>query len=501
MPDWTADDLATGTGGTWLTAARPAPTGFSIDTRTLAPGDAFFAVKGERFDGHDFLSAAAEKGAGVLVGARFPEALRQAPASPEAGSPGEESGSRTPEPPAPGRPSAPSQRAGSVGPAGPGCLQVDEPLAALQRLARFHRARHPGLFLGVTGSNGKTTTKEMLRHLFAGVAETRATSGNLNNHIGLPLELVRLPLTTRVAIIEMGMNHAGEIRFLAGLARPTAAVITNVGPAHIGNLGSLANIAQAKAEILEDLPATGTAVVDGDSEFLPVFRAATRAAVVTFGFGPECDMRGHDLTTGPDGTRLRVTWHGTEAAVRLQLLGRHNAMNALAALALFVSQGHDLAAGAARLAEFAPVGARMESHEVDGRRIILDCYNANPASMAQAVEFLRQCPGQRLAVLGDMRELGEDSARFHAELGAAVARAGIERLVAVGHDAAGIAEGARRQGMPAAAVHHCSDTAQAARVLPGLLEAGQTVLLKASRGMHFETIVKALWPTLPLDLH
>ncbi|RCK81332.1 MAG: UDP-N-acetylmuramoylalanyl-D-glutamyl-2,6-diaminopimelate--D-alanyl-D-alanine ligase [Candidatus Ozemobacter sibiricus] len=483
MLDWTHEELAIGTGGTWVTDARPSATGFSIDTRTLAPGDAFFAIRGERFDGHDFLPQAVQKGASVLIGSRFPASLLAMKPTVEEILPTLDGRS----PPALPEP--------------PGFLQVDDPLLALQRLARFHRARHPGLFLGVTGSNGKTTTKEMLRHLFSSVAETRATSGNLNNHIGLPLELVRLPLSTRVAVIEMGMNHAGEIRFLASLARPTAAVITNIGPAHIGNLGSLENIAHAKAEILEELPPSGTAVVDGDSKFLPIFRAATRARVATFGVGPDCDLRALDLTSGPDGSRMRVAWHGQEAEVHLSLLGRHNALNALAALALFVSQGHDLATGAARLARFAPVGARMESHVIEGRRIILDCYNANPASMAQAIEFLRQCPGQRLAVLGDMRELGADTARFHTELGAQVARAGIDRLIAVGHDAAAIAEGARQAGMPHESIHHCEDTIQAIRLLPNLLTAGQTVLLKASRGMHFETIVKALWPTLPVDLH
>ncbi len=463
MPDWTARDLELGTRGTWRNAVRRDPAGFSIDTRTLAPGEAFFAITGERFDGHQFLPQALQKQAGILIGSRFPdEALASAAC---------------------------------------GCLEVADPLTALQDLARYQRARHPAFFLGVTGSNGKTTTKEMLRHLFAGESETWATPGNLNNHIGLPLNLVRLPATTRTAIIEMGMNHAGEIRFLAGIARPEAALITNVGPAHIGNLGSLENIARAKAEILEGLPDRSFAVVDGDSPFLPVFRQATRARLITFGFGPACDLRGHDLETGPAGTACRVSWQGEKGRLTLGLLGRHNIMNALAALAMFTARGYPLATGLERLAAFRPVAARMESHEVGGVRVILDCYNANPASMLEAVEFLRGCPGRRLAVLGDMKELGDQSAAFHRQVGEAVARAGLDVLVAVGADARFMAEGARTGGMAAAAVHHCPDTGEAARLLPGLLAPGSLVLLKASRGMHFEAISRAVFPTLPLDLH
>jgi len=463
MSDWRIDEIAGLCAGSVLNAPRSEIRGFSIDTRTISDGDAFVAIKGDRFDGHDYIPQALAKRIPAILASRFPP--------------------------------------GAVASRQTACILVEDPLRALQDLARFQRSRHKGLFLGVTGSNGKTTTKEMLRHIFSEKSDTWATSGNLNNHIGLPLNLVRIPLKTKVAIVEMGMNHPGEIRFLADISKPQTAVITNVGPAHIGILGSLENIALAKSEILSGLPPDAFGVVDGDSEFLPLFKKTCPARLVTFGFGANCEMRGCDLLMLADGVRFNAIWGSEKAKVDLPLLGKHNAMNALAALAVFVSQGHPLAAGAERLASFPPVGARMESHLVDGVRVILDCYNANPASMLQAVDFLRICPGKRVAVLGEMRELGEDSPRFHAQVGSAVAKAGIDVLVAVGEQARLIADGAKSQGMHAEVVHFFPTSGEAIGLIETLLKEKTTILLKASRGMHFESITRVVWPSLPCDLH
>ncbi|HEY9071165.1 MAG TPA: UDP-N-acetylmuramoyl-tripeptide--D-alanyl-D-alanine ligase [Candidatus Ozemobacteraceae bacterium] len=464
-PDWSFSDLLAATGGVH-TGGSPRPiTGFSIDSRTLAPGDVFVAFKGERTDGHAYIAQAIAKGAAAIVSARWVEG------------------------------SEPTE-------SDPAWIRCDDPLRALQDAARFHRARHKALFIGVTGSNGKTTTKEMLLHLFSGISKTWATTGNFNNDIGLPLSLVRIPLATETAIIEMGMNHAGEIRFLAGIARPHAAIITNIGPAHIGNLGSLENIALAKAEILEGLAPDGLAVLPGDDPWLTSLRAKTRARVASFGFGPGCDCNGQNVSMEADAISMDVSYGGSRAHARLGLLGRHNALNALGALSLFVSLGRrPLAEGVALLERFSPVAARMESHEIDGKRVILDCYNANPSSMKQAVEYLAVCKGRRVAVLGDMRELGDQSEALHRDLGAAVARLGLDRLVAVGEQAQYIAQAALQAGMAPVSVHPCGDVGEASKLLETLLLRGDTVLLKASRGMHFESIVKALWPSLPCDLH
>lgn len=463
--DWSFADLLAATGGTHAGGVAKPITGFSIDSRTLLPGEVFIAFKGERTDGHAYIAQALANGASVVISSNWVEG------------------------------SSPTERDAAW-------IRCDAPLQALQEAARFHRARHKALFIGVTGSNGKTTTKEMLLHLFSGSSKTWATTGNFNNDIGLPLSMVRIPLDTETAIIEMGMNHPGEIRFLAGIARPHAAVITNVGPAHIGILGSLENIARAKAEILEGLPEDGLAVLPGDDPYLTTLKSKTRARVVSFGFGTGCDCSGQDVKMASDAVTMEVVSKGERIRASLGLLGRHNAMNALAALAVFVNAGsRPLREGIARIESFKPVSARMESHELDGKRVILDCYNANPSSMRQAVEYLAVCNGRRIAVLGDMRELGDKSEELHRELGESVAKARIDLLVAVGEQAQFIAEAALQTGMTPAGVHSCESTSEAAHILFTLLLPGDTVLLKASRGMHFEAIVREVWPSLQCDLH
>lgn len=466
MSDWNLADLLTATSGKLPGSLNPSTSipiaGFSIDTRTIKPGEAFFAIKGESFDGHSFIPQAIKAGAGAIIASRF-ENSASSPACP--------------------------------------LIEVSDPLVALQDAARWHRARHSGVFIGVTGSNGKTTTKEMLLHLFAGVTATWATSGNFNNHIGLPLNLVRIPLSTKVAIIEMGMNHSGEIRFLSGIAKPQTALITNVGPAHIGILGSLHNIALAKAEILEELSVGQHAILPGDDEFFTTLKGRTKADITTFGYGPGNSLAGIEVHPHPEGLDLKVRWHGTEAAFRLPLLGRHNGLNALAALTAFLSYGHPLQKGIELLSHFKPVNARLESHQIDGLRLILDCYNANPASMKEAVEFLAICKGRRVAVLGDMRELGDQGPALHHQLGEQVANAKLEHLVAVGDLAQEIAEGALQKGMAGNMVHPCRNNQEAANLLAELLLPGDTVLIKASRGMHFEEIIHDRWPSLKTDLH
>ena len=471
MPDWNLADLLAATSGTMVSSEGVDPSaplaGFSIDTRTIRPGEAFFAIRGETFDGHTFIPTAIQAGARAIVASRF-EGLAVEGLAPTGGC---------------------------------AFIKVENPLEALQDAARWHRARHKALFIGVTGSNGKTTTKEMLLHLFSGETETWASSGNFNNHIGLPLNLVRIPLSAKVAIIEMGMNHAGEIRFLAGIAKPDAALVTNIGPAHIGMLGSLQNIALAKAEILEGLGPEQMAFLPGDDPFLSTLKGRTRARIVSFGYGFGNDLSAREAVATPRGLDLLIHWKGNDTSLALPLLGKHNGLNALGALSVFVSHGYSLDRGIELLSRFKPVSARLESHDIEGLRLILDCYNANPASMQEAVAFLRICSGRRIAVLGEMKELGEQSSELHRRLGEQVAIAGIDHLVAVGDQAQEIAEGALQKGMAAAGVHPCRDNREAANLLATLLLPGDTVLLKASRGMHFEEIVHERWPSLKTDLH
>jgi UDP-N-acetylmuramoyl-tripeptide--D-alanyl-D-alanine ligase len=465
---WSVDDLLTATAGRLKRPGSMALRDFSIDSRTLQPGQVFVAIKGETFDGHSFIVNALQAGAGAIIAQRPPT----------------------------------ESEAAITSPAGPAAwVSVPDPLAALQAAARFQRARHAALFIGVTGSNGKTTTKEMLRHLFGGIHRTWATEGNFNNHIGLPLGLTRIPLDTETAIIEMGMNHLGEIRFLADIARPRFAAITNIGTAHIGMLGSKANIARAKAEILEILPPNGRAVVPDDPAFLPLWRERSPAPLLVFGLSRSCHLWADAFEDLPNGVACQIH-HGLETSrFALPVLGRHNVLNALAALGLWLAAGHPLDRGLARLSSFKPVGARMEEHRHAGRTIVLDCYNANPDSMKAAIEFLQARRGRRIAVLGDMRELGETTRDAHREIGRRVAEAGLEVLVAVGADSLEMGEAALQAGMDPTAVHLCPTTGEASSVLQLLHHDGDTILLKASRGMHFEEIVKAVWPHLPCDLH
>ncbi|MBU1107920.1 MAG: UDP-N-acetylmuramoyl-tripeptide--D-alanyl-D-alanine ligase [Candidatus Riflebacteria bacterium] len=460
--NWTAAQIAEACDGQLLQTTTKPITGFSIDTRTLKPGDLFIALKGENQDGHVYANKAAEAGAAALL------------LSDE---------------------SAVTGSAGSVAK-----IKVTDTLLGLQKIALHRRKQLNSQVIGVTGSNGKTTTRAMLQHMLSMVGRCSATSGNLNNHIGLPLTLLSLDTTADYAILEMGMNHQGEIRELCCIAQPTSALISNIGPAHIGILGSLKNIASAKAEILEQLSEQQLAVVPGDTDFTDLFRSSTKARLFTFGEGDNNDYRISDLQMTVDSVNFTLNTNDRYSC-QLNLAGRHNAFNAAAALALFHQLGHSIGEGCRHLASFVPVGARMERVEIDGINILLDCYNANPGSMSEALKFLTVCPTPRIAVLGDMRELGDMAIEMHRQLGVQAAASKPDLLICVGSDARHIAEAARENGLSNLSVIALSSNEQAAELLKGRLIKGSTVLFKASRGMHFETIVRKLWPDLGKDLH
>ena len=449
---WTAEDLTEATGGVMATSF--AATGVSIDTRSLQPGDLFIALAGETGDGHDFVADALARGAaGALVHRDL--AL----------------------------------------PATARLLRTDDTLAALTRLGAYARARFTGKLVAVTGSVGKTTTKEMLRAILTAHGPTHAATASYNNHWGVPLTLARLPRQTDWCVVEIGMNHAGEIKPLAKLASPHVALITTVEATHIGHLGSLAAIADEKMSIACGLPAGGTIVLPADSAFLDRMRAATTGKrVLTFGASPDADTRLLDVRESADSVDLTVGIAGLRLATRLAAPGRHMAMNALAALTAATALGADPALGARALMDFAPIagrGARRRIALADGEALLLDeSYNASPAAMRAALAVLRLQQGsRRIAVLGDMLELGDIGPAEHAALAGAVA-ASADLLFACGplmqHLYAAI--------LPALRGAHAPDSATLAPIVAAALQAGDAVLVKGSLGSAMKHVVAALPP-------
>lgn len=449
---WTASDLTTATGGT-LTAPFQAG-GVSIDTRTLQPGDLFIALRGEAGDGHAFVTDALAKGAaGAMV-----------------------------HQPVPG-----------VGP----LLVVDDTLAALSRLGAFARARFTGRVIAVTGSVGKTTTKEMLRTALSAFGPTHAAVASYNNHWGLPLTLARTPPDAAFCVVEIGMNHAGEIAPLARLARPHVAVITAVEAAHIGHLGSIEAIADEKASICQGLEPGGVAVLPADSPLLPRLRAAAgNARVVTFGTAADADVRLVQADADADGSDVVAEAGGKTLRFRLNAPGRHMALNALAALAAIsgpITQAEDTVFRAARALEsFTPVTGRGTRRHVTvpgGSALLLDeSYNGNGASTRAALAVLALQPAtRRIAVLGDMLELGDAGPAEHAGLAGPVTQAA-DRLFTCGRLMRHLFDTVP----PHIRAAHAADAAALAPIVAQQVAPGDAILVKGSLGSRMKTIVNAL---------
>lgn len=427
----------------------------STDTRKLAPGELFFALRGERADGHDFLPQAVAAGAAGLVVARAVTGL----------------------------------------PARIPVLLVDDPLLALQRLAGYNREQHSLPVVAVTGSSGKTTTKDMIAAVLSTSLVTLKTTGNLNNEIGLPLTLLELSAHHQAAVVEMAMRGPGEIDYLCRIARPTAAVITNVGEAHLFRLGSLANIARAKGELLDHIGPAGFAILNAESPYLREQAARCRGKVFYFGLSPGVDIRASNIRFEERATRFAVELAGTRWEVHLPLPGRHNVYNALAAVGVGWALGLPFARISRGLAGVTLSAMRLEIIDRKGITVINDAYNANPASMQAALAVLAQVAGPRrkIAVLGNMLELGELAAAGHYRIGEAVATHGINCLITVGELARGIAAGARAKGLAAENIRECAALEEAGAVLENLLAPGDVLLVKGSRGMQMEKIVAALF--------
>ncbi len=428
--------------------------GVSTDTRSVAPGALFVALKGETFDAHDLLEKARAAGAaGAVV------------------------------------------RRGAPTPAGLGVVEVDDTLAALGAIARFHRRRFAIPLGAITGSNGKTTTKEMIGAILAAGGPSLKTEGNLNNEVGVPLTLLRLSAEHRSAVVEMGMNHEGELARLSAIAEPDCAEIVSVGPAHLAALKDVETVARAKGEVFRGVKKGGLAIALADD---PLLRAEARASgrrVLLFGRAAEAEVQlARVQILGSQGLEVAIRYQGREHCCRLSFLGEHNALNACAAFAMGVSLGASVQQCLAGLAAARPWAHRLALLETpSGFSVIDDCYNANPASMAAALEALASLAGERrrIAVLGDMLELGDAEERAHRALGEKAAQVA-SLVVAFGPRARTLFEAAKAQGAEAAHFQDPSAAAGAIELLKGRLRPGDVVLVKGSRGMKMERIVEAL---------
>lgn len=413
--------------------------GVSIDTRTDTPDALFFAIRGERFDGHDFIAEAESAGAAALVVDR-------------------EVASDLPQ------------------------LVVADTTRALGDLAHLWLLRNPVPLIAITGSNGKTTTKEIITSILSELGSVLSTRGNLNNEIGVPLTLFELNDTHRYAVIEMGASRAGDIARLVEIAPPDVAVITNIGSAHLEGFGDLDGVAHAKAEIYAGLGRQGTAIINLDDEYSALFRDAVIGRHRrTFGVSPQADVRG---VPGPG---LQIETFGRTLRADFPLLGDHNGMNALAAVAAVQSLDVQDRAILSGLAKMRAIPGRLEEKRgAGGVHLIDDSYNANPVSVSAAIELLARRSGRCHLVLGEMRELGNDVERLHAEIGTLAKHRGIDRLWTFGPIAAAAARAFDIGGMA------FDDFDALIDALRDSLESGDTVLVKGSRGARMERVVAAL---------
>jgi len=420
-------------------------TGVSTDTRSMRADELFFALEGPNFDGLEYVGVAAAAGAAGAVVKRITDVpLAQ--------------------------------------------IAVDDTRLALGRLAAAWREELAATIVGVTGSNGKTTVKELIRACLQQQGPTFATRGNFNNDIGMPLMLVRIKKEHRFAVLEMGANHAGEIAYLASIARPDVAVITNAAAAHLEGFGSLDGVSQAKGEILQGLGKDGIAVLNTDDDYFSYWASLVKdGQVVSFGLGAGADVRAVDIETGTNGSSFRLQLPDAEEAIALPLVGTHNVRNACAAAAVAHVCGVAPANIRTALESVVPVGGRLQPlNACNGATLFDDSYNANPVSVVAAAEFLASLPGDNWLVLGDMMELGDDAAGMHRAVGEAARDCGIDRLFVLGELSRNTVEGFGERASWYSNADALIDDVSAA------LTSSVNVLVKGSRSMRMEIIVEAL---------
>jgi len=420
--------------------------GYSIDSRTIQAGELFFAVKGERMDGHDFVAHALEKGAVAAV-VRNDQLARY--------------------------------------PVITGLLAVDDTLAALQTLGTAVRRLWGKTLVGVTGSTGKTTTKDAIAHVLAQRFRVLKSEGNFNNHFGLPLMLLKLEPAHDIAVVEMGMSHAGEIAALAKIAQPETGVVTNVAPVHLEFFSSVGDIARAKYELVESLPAGGTAILNADDEYVSQFGRDFHGKVVLYGMNPAADVRAENVQSrGPAGSAFDVVAGGCRDRATLALVGVHNVYNALAAVAVGLERGLTPSEVVGALATLTPADKRGEVVQLGNITAINDCYNSNPKALDAMVDTLAAMPAKRrIVIAGEMLELGPAGEEMHRRSGQHMAGRKIDFLVGVRGLAKVMVEGARAAGICAEFV---ATPEEAGEWLIREARGGDVVLLKASRGVKLE---------------
>jgi UDP-N-acetylmuramoyl-tripeptide--D-alanyl-D-alanine ligase len=428
---------------------------YSIDSRTIGPGQLFFAVKGERLDGHDFVAGALEKGAVAAV-VRKDELHRYTNQS--------------------------------------RLLAVDDTLIALQTLATAVRRVWGKPLVGVTGSAGKTTTKEAIAHVLSAQFRVLKSEGNFNNHFGLPLMLLKVEPDHDVAVIEMGMSHAGEIRALAKIAQPEIGVVTNVAAVHLEFFDSLAGIARAKYELIESLPANGTAVLNADDEYVSQFGRDFKGAVIRYGTSGTAEVRAENVESlGTEGSSFDVVTAGECARARLALVGEHNVLNALAAVSVGLARGMKFADAVAALATLAPADKRGEVLKLGNITVINDCYNSNPKALHAMIDALAAMKAsRRIVVAGEMLELGAAAEELHRTAGRHAAEKKIDVVIGVRGLSQAMVDAARDAGVQAEFI---ATPEEAGEWLDRESRDGDIVLLKASRGVKLERAMDR-WKTL-----
>jgi len=433
--------------------------GYSIDSRTVQLGDLFFAVKGERLDGHDYVDQALKQGAiaAVVSKDQLPRYFEM-----------------------------------------PGLLAVDDTLVALQTLATAVRKLWGKTGIAITGSMGKTTTKEAMAHLLSVRHRVHRSKGNFNNHFGLPLGLLTLEPEFDLAVIEMGMSHAGEIAALARIAQPNEGVVTNVAPVHLESFDSIAGIARAKYELIAALPHGGTAILNADDEYVSQFGRDFKGKVVMFGLKSSADVRAENVgILGPDGARFDLVCQGVRQPVQSPLLGKHNVSNVLAAAAVALEHGITPSEIAAALPSLEPADKRGQVVQLGNISVLYDCYNSSPKALMAAVDTLIAMPARRrIVVAGEMLELGQTGEQLHRECGRYIAEKKLDFLLGVRGLAKPMVEAAIEAGMKAEFV---ATPEEAGDWLAHEARDGDVVLLKASRGVRLEKTLQVWQRKLGMD--
>lgn len=446
-------DIVNATGAKILQkGSAEAVTGVSIDTRTIKNGDLYLAIKGSHFDGHDFIDQAIEKGSTCVVSEK-----------------------------------PVSQKSVTL-------LQVNDSVKALGDIAADYRKKHKTTIVAVTGSNGKSTTKEMIYSALSSTRKVVKTEGNFNNLIGLPLQVLRLTDQYDVAVFEMGMNAPGEIKRLAEIASPDVGLITNVNPAHLEKLHTVENVAKAKGELFEGMRKDGTIIINAEDPWAVKLGNAYPGNKIRFGMQNDCDVQfGRLMSEGLDKTDMTFYVKGREYAMRLPVPGVHNVMNALSAIAVGVALKIQVTMMITGIEHFTAMKMRMERIQLlNGVQLINDCYNANPSSMFAALRTIGSAKraGRFIAVLGDMLELGDSAIEKHRELGVNAAKFGVSKLFTVGNHAKDVETGAFSNGLKSVVVE--KDVESLKKTILNEVKTGDIVLVKGSRGMKMEQVVEYL---------